>query len=557
MQNLEVAGASVASERGRIREFKPRKRINDLLKLVDGDGFTTSEVEIKGWVRTVRNQKQFCFLQVNDGSNLSGIQIVSEPTTQGFELLEEGKIQTGASVRVRGCLVASPGAKQKVELQASEVEVIGECDSTSYPLQKKRHTLEFLRTIAHLRPRTNLIGAVARVRSALAFATHQFFQSSGFHYVHTPILSASDCEGAGEMFQVTTLLKDVRGPSPEGTVSEVEELKQRLAQQGMTVKDLKQRAAGEEEKNKIEEEVKVLLSLKEKLAAAEVAQSQSQLPFTPERRVDYTKDFFGEPTFLTVSGQLNGEMYACALGDVYTFGPTFRAENSNTARHLAEFWMIEPEMAFADLQDDMACAEAYLKHCVKYILDNCQEDLVFFDSIVEKGLIRRLQDVLEKPFATVTYTEAVKLLEESGKKFDFPVSWGLDLQSEHERYLTEVVFDKTPLMVTDYPRDIKAFYMRLNEDGRTVAAMDMLVPRVGELIGGSQREDRISVLTDRMVASGLNPEDYWWYLDLRRYGSVPHAGFGLGFERMVQFATGVENIRDVIPFPRYPDNCKF
>ncbi|KAF6256714.1 hypothetical protein COO60DRAFT_1271722, partial [Scenedesmus sp. NREL 46B-D3] len=446
-------------------------------------------------------------VQVNDGSNMSGIQVVLEPGVEGWQLLEAGQLATGAAVCASGLLVASPGVKQAVELKADKLTLVGGCDAETYPLQKKRHTLEFLRGVAHLRPRTNTIGGVARVRSALSHATHTFFQGAGFQHVHTPILSASDCEGAGEMFQVTTLLSGVDPAGAAAAQQQVQQLQQEVATQGAAV--------------------------------------------------DFSQDFFGEKVFLTVSGQLNGEMYASALGDIYTFGPTFRAENSNTSRHLAEFWMIEPELAFADLADDMACAEAYLKHCVRYIMEHCPEDLAFFDSMVEKGLLARLQDVLDRPFATVTYSEAIKLLLASKKQFEYPVAWGIDLQSEHERYLSEVVFAKSPLIVTDYPKDIKAFYMRLNDDDQTVAAMDLLVPKVGELIGGSQREERADVLTRRMADSGLNPDDYWWYLDLRRYGAVPHAGFGLGFERLVQFSTGVDNIRDVIPFPRYPSHCKF
>ncbi|WIA31797.1 hypothetical protein OEZ86_002666 [Tetradesmus obliquus] len=551
-----AASAPLETPRER-REFKPKTTIKELLRCSPGSAeplHVGQQVEVRGWLRTVRAQKQFAFMQVNDGSTMSGIQVVVEPGAEGWELLEGGQLATGAAVCASGQLVASPGAKQAVELKADRLVLVGGCDAESYPLQKKRHTLEFLRGIAHLRPRTNTIAGVARVRSALSHATHTFFQGAGFQYVHTPILSASDCEGAGEMFQVTTLLSGVDPAAAAAAQQQVQQLQQDVATQGAAVKQAKAASA---DADKVAEEVAQLKRLKGRLADMEAAAGRASLPLTPGGQVDFSQDFFGEKVFLTVSGQLNGEMYASALGDIYTFGPTFRAENSNTSRHLAEFWMIEPELAFADLADDMACAEAYLKHCVRYIMEHCPEDLAFFDAMVEKGLLARLQDVLDKPFATVTYTEAIKLLLASGKQFEYPVAWGIDLQSEHERYLSEVIFAKSPLIVTDYPKDIKAFYMRLNDDGQTVAAMDLLVPKVGELIGGSQREERLDVLTQRMAGSGLDPEDYWWYLDLRRYGSVPHAGFGLGFERLVQFSTGVENIRDVIPFPRYPSHCKF
>lgn len=453
---------------------------------------------VRGWVRTVRAQKTFAFVDVNDGSTLQGLQVVVREGCAGWEDIQSGALTTGAAVAARGELIGSPGGKQKVELQADEVLLVGGSDGT-YPLQKKRHTLEYLRGMAHLRPRTNTIGAAARVRSQLALATHDFFGGNGFAYVHTPIITASDCEGAGEQFCVTNLVP------PDGDLSAV--------------------------------------------------------PTTEDGRLDWSQDFFGARSFLTVSGQLNAETYATAMRDVYTFGPTFRAENSNTSRHLAEFWMIEPEMAFADLADDMACAEAYLKHCVQHVLDNCGEDLDFFNARIEKGLRDKLTRVVEAPFRRISYTEAVETLQaavEAGEaKFEFPVDWGADLQSEHERYLSEVVCEGAPAIVYDYPAGIKAFYMRMNDDQKTVAAMDLLVPRVGELMGGSQREERLDVLEERLEAIGLDKEAYWWYLDLRRYGSVPHAGFGLGFERLVQFCTGVENIRDVIPFPRYPGSATF
>ncbi|MBS0604971.1 MAG: asparagine--tRNA ligase [Verrucomicrobia bacterium] len=440
-----------------------------------------------GWIRTVREQKNFSFIELNDGSTLSSLQIIIEESVPNYsEMMKQ--LSTGASIAATGQLVQSPGQKQKWELKASEITLFGSCPE-EYPLQKKRHSFEFLRTIAHLRPRTNTQGAVIRVRNALALATHLFFQERGFLYVHTPIVTASDCEGAGEQFLVTTL--DVNKP-----------------------------------------------------------------PRHSDGSVDFTKDFFSKPAYLTVSGQLNGETLACALSDIYTFGPTFRAENSNTSRHLAEFWMIEPELAFADLKDNMECAESYLKFLFSYVLNNCAEDMEFFDSFIEKGVIDRLKHVAESPFAYMTYTEAVEILKKSGKAFQYPVEWGSDLQSEHERYLAEE-YCKKPVILTNYPAKIKAFYMRDNDDGKTVAAMDVLVPKIGEIIGGSQREERLDRLEKKIVDFGLKPEDYWWYLQLRKYGSVPHAGFGAGFERLVQFTTGMENIRDVIPFPRFPGHAEF
>src|SRR3984957_7434159 len=424
-----------------------------------------------GWVRTIREQKNFTFVEFNDGSTLSNLQIIIEQTVPQYtDLLKQ--LSTGASAAVTGELVESPGQKQKWELKASQIEVFGTCPE-EYPLQKKRHSFEFLRTIAHLRPRTNTQGAVARIRNAIAFATHRFFQERDFLYVHTPIITASDCEGAGKNFLVTVLTLDKPPRHSDGTV-------------------------------------------------------------------DFSKDFFGKAAYLTVSGQLNVEALACALSDVYTFGPTFRAENSNTSRHLAEFWMIEPELAFADLKDDMECAEAFLKYVFRYVLNHCQEDMEFFDAFIDKGVIDRIKHVAESPFATLTYTEAIEILQKSGKTFQFPVAWGNDLQSEHERYLAEE-YCKKPVILTDYPAKIKAFYMRDNDDGKTVAAMDVLVPKIGELIGGSQREDRLDLLEKKILEFGLDPNAYWWYTDLRRFGSVPHAGFGAGFERLVQFMTGVEN----------------
>lgn len=454
---------------------------------------------VRGWIRTCRVQSTVTFIEINDGSCLSNMQCVMSSDAEGYDLVESGFITTGTSVLIEGIVVSSQGSKQKVELKVATLILIGKSDPSAYPIQKKRATREFLRTIAHLRPRTNTFGAVTRVRNALAYATHKFFQENGFVWISSPIITASDCEGAGEQFCVTTLISN----------------------------------------------------------AGESDCPLNSIPTTMEGNVDWSQDFFGKPAFLTVSGQLNAETYASALSDVYTFGPTFRAENSNTARHLAEFWMIEPELAFADLNDDMACATAYLQYVVKYILENCKEDMDFFNTWIEKGIINRLKDVVEKDFIQLTYSDAVELLLKSKKKFEFPVKWGLDLQSEHERYITEIAFGGRPVIIRDYPKEIKAFYMRQNDDGKTVAAMDLLVPRVGELIGGSQREERLDYLESRLDELKLSKDSYWWYLDLRRFGSVPHAGFGLGFERLVQFATGIENIRDAIPFPRSPGSADF
>ncbi len=458
---------------------EPRVKIRALKQSPDWEGQT---VTIKGWVRTVRAQKNFTFIEVNDGSTVSNFQVV-----YNGELPAE--LTTGASLVVTGKVSASPGKNQQRELHATALQVIGACDPETYPLQKKRHSFEFLRSIAHLRPRTNTLGAVARVRSAVALATHRFYQERGFLYVQTPIITASDCEGAGEMFHVTAFNPD-------------------------------------------------------------------SVPKTLEGKADYSKDFFSKPAFLTVSGQLNGEIFACALSDIYTFGPTFRAENSNTARHVAEFWMIEPEMAFADIYDNMENAESLLKYVIKYVLEHCAEDMEFFDKFIAEGQIARLQKIVQTPFERLTYTKAVDILTKSGKVFEFSVQWGTDLQSEHERYLTEEVV-KGPLIVSDYPRGIKAFYMRNNEDDKTVAAMDVLVPRVGEIIGGSQREERLDVLEKKLHDNQLDPANYWWYLELRKYGSVPHSGYGVGFERLVGFLTGMENIRDICAFPRYPGHAEF
>ena len=446
--------------------------------------YAGQEIEVGGWVRNRRGSKQFGFIVLNDGTYFTPVQVVYNDTLANFQ--ELSKINVGAALIVRGTVEMTPDAKQPFEMQAEEVLVEGP-STADYPLQKKRHSFEYLRTIAHLRPRTNTFQAVFRVRSLIAYAIHSFFMERGFVYVHTPIITGSDCEGAGEMFQVTTM-------------------------------------------------------------------DMNDLPKTEDGKVDFSKDFFGKATNLTVSGQLNVETYAFAFKNVYTFGPTFRAENSNTTRHAAEFWMIEPEMAFADLKDDMVLAESMLKYVIRYVLENAPEEMAFFNQFVDKGLIERLEHVANSDFGHVTYTEAIELLKEHNDKFDYKVFWGCDLQTEHERYLTEEIF-KRPVFVTDYPKEIKAFYMKLNEDGKTVAAMDCLVPGIGEIIGGSQREDKLELLEQRMEELGLNKEDYDFYLDLRRYGSVRHAGFGLGFERCVMYLTGMGNIRDVVPFPRTVNNC--
>ncbi len=443
------------------------------------------EVTVGGWVRSNRDSKAFGFIVVNDGSYFETLQVVYHDAMDNFA--EITKLNVGAAIIVKGTLVATPTAKQPFEIQATEVVVEG-ASTPDYPLQKKRHSIEYLRTISHLRPRTNTFQAVFRVRSLAAYAIHKFFQDRGFVYVNTPLITGSDCEGAGEMFRVTTLDMD-------------------------------------------------------------------NIPRKEDGSVDYSQDFFGKETSLTVSGQLNGETYAQAFRSIYTFGPTFRAENSNTQRHAAEFWMIEPEIAFADLEDDMNLAEAMLKYVINYVLENAPEEMNFFNSFVDKGLLDRLHNVVSNEFARVTYTDAIKLLEENNDNFEFKASWGCDLQTEHERYLTEQIF-KRPVFVTDYPKDIKAFYMKMNDDNKTVAAVDCLVPGIGEIIGGSQREDNYDKLVARMNEMGLNPEEYQFYLDLRKYGSTRHAGFGLGFERCVMYLTGMSNIRDVIPFPRTVNNCE-
>jgi asparaginyl-tRNA synthetase len=460
------------------------RRIADVLR----NGQPDESLTIKGWVRTKRELKGFAFIEVNDGSFLANLQVVLNADLPDYEDVLKS-LNTGASVEVSGSLVASQGKGQRVELKASAVKVYGEADPEKYPLQKKRHSFEFLREIGHLRSRTNTLGAVFRVRNACASAIHEFFQERDFLWVHTPMITANDCEGAGELFTVTSLdLKDV--------------------------------------------------------------------PKTDTSEVDFSQDFFGRRAYLTVSGQLQAEVMALAFRDVYTFGPTFRAENSNTSRHLAEFWMVEPEMAFCDLQGNMDLAEAFLKHIFKSVLQKCPEDMEFFNQRIDDSVLATADNIINNEFERISYTDAIALLEKADRKFEYPVNWGLDLQSEHERYLAEELFKK-PVIVSDYPVGIKAFYMRLNEDEKTVAAMDVLAPKIGEIIGGSQREERLEVLERRIKSQGMNPEDLWWYLDLRRYGTVPHAGFGLGFERVVQFMTGMGNIRDVIPFPRTPLSAEF
>ncbi len=458
--------------------------VKDLFRMAPE--YVGKEVTISGWIRTSRTSKNFGFIELNDGTFFKNLQIVFDEQLENFE--EIAKLYIASAIVVTGEVVESPGAKQPIELKATKVEVEG-LSEADYPLQKKRHTVEYLRSIAHLRPRTNLFSAVFRVRSVVAYAIHEFFQERDFVYCHSPIITGSDAEGAGEMFQVTTL-------------------------------DL------------------------------------MDIPMTKEGKVDYNEDFFHHKTGLTVSGQLEGEIFAQAFRNIYTFGPTFRAENSNTARHAAEFWMIEPEIAFADLNDLMQLAEDMMRYIVRAVLERCPEELEFFNSFVDKGLLDRLHAIVDSEFAHMTYTEAIDVLLKSGESFQYPVSWGIDLQTEHERYLCEKIV-KGPVFVTDYPKEIKAFYMRLNEDGKTVAAMDLLVPGVGEIIGGSQREEREDVLLKKMKAAGLDPQEYWWYLELRRYGTTRHAGYGLGFERAIMYLTGVSNIRDVIPFPRTVGKAEF
>ena len=458
------------------------------VKSIYGDysQYLEKEIIIEGWIRNIRSSKAVGFIELNDGTFFKGIQVVFDKEIENFE--EIGKLNLSASIKVKGKLVETPQAKQDFEIQASEIEVEG-LSTSDYPLQKKRHSFEYMRTIAHLRPRSNTFNAVFRVRSVLAYAIHKFFQERGFVYVHAPIITASDAEGAGEMFRVTT-------------------------------------------------------------------QDLLNVPLKEDKTVDEGQDFFGKNTFLTVSGQLQVESFALAYRDVYTFGPTFRAENSNTARHAAEFWMIEPEIAFAELKDNMELAEDMMKYIIKYVMENAKEEMEFFNSFIDKGLVDRLNNIVNSDFGKITYTEAIEILEKADKKFNYPVKWGIDLQTEHERYITEEVYKK-PVFVMDYPKEIKAFYMRLNDDNKTVAAMDLLVPGVGEIIGGSQREERLDILEERIAENGMDKDDYWWYLELRKYGGTKHAGYGLGFERALMYITGMTNIRDVIPFPRTVNSAEF
>lgn len=458
--------------------------IKDLYRNIDY--YVQKEVTLTGWVKTLRDSKNFGFIELNDGSCFKNVQIVFDTELSNFE--EVRKLTIISSIEVTGTVIKTENAKQPFEIKATNIKIVNLADS-SYPLQKKRHTFEYLRTVAHLRPRTNTFNAVFRVRSVIAYAIHKYLQENGFVYVHTPLITSSDCEGAGEMFNVSTL--DVEN-----------------------------------------------------------------LPKTEQGTVDYSKDFFGKPAHLTVSGQLDVETFAFAFRNVYTFGPTFRAENSNTVKHASEFWMIEPEMCFADLTDYMDVAEDMLKYVISYVLENCPDEMNFFNSFIDQTLLERLNHIVNSDFGRISYTEAIELLKEHNSEFQFPVDWGTDLQTEHERYLAEVVFKK-PVFVTDYPKEIKAFYMKQNEDGKTVAAADLLAPGIGEIIGGSQREDNLEVLQEKIKTFGLNEEDYWWYLDLRRYGSVPHSGFGIGFERLIMYVTGMGNIRDVLPFARTPKNCEF
>jgi len=534
------------------------------------------EITVAGWVKTGREQGKgtFAFLQVTDGTCSTHLQVIVNAELHNIKEL----LATGTAISVRGTLVESPGNEQAFELQATEILYVGACDPKTYPLSKKGHSLAFLRSIAHFRPRANLFGCVFRIRNALAHATHLFFQERHFFYVHSPLITASDCEGAGEMFQVTTLLPspgqvipDTTGPSAEL----VKQLKTKVEEKGNAVRELKAAKAGKDE---ITAAVKELTEAKAELAQVEATPiTVGGLPQTPEKTLDYSRDFFASPTFLTVSGQLQAEIFAQALSNVYTFGPTFRAEVSHTARHLAEFWMIEPEIAFANLEDVMQLAEDYVRHCCNYVLEHNLDDLKQIDEYHDfqqklaakskskteentrtftEPAVTRLQAVANTGFKRVSYTEAIELLLKSGKKFTEEVSWGIDLSSEHERYLAEEIFHG-PTIIYNYPKGIKAFYMRQNEDGKTVAAMDVICPQIGELIGGSQREERYDVLSDRLKELDLKEEDFWWYMDLRKFGTVPHSGFGLGFERLIMFTTGIENIRDVVPFPRYPEVCNF
>ncbi|XP_011008896.1 PREDICTED: asparagine--tRNA ligase, cytoplasmic 1-like [Populus euphratica] len=553
----ELAAMAIIDGASLKHPFSDRVPVRSIVCRPDGGaGLAGNRVRAGGWVKTGREQGKgsFAFLEVNDGSCPANLQVIVDAGVEDLSTL----VQTGTCVSVEGVLKVPPeGTKQKIELRVERVLHVGPTDPAKYPIPKTKLSLEFLRDHIHLRPRTNTISAVARIRNALAFATHSFFQEHGFLYVHTPIVTTSDCEGAGEMFQVTTLINEAEKldkeliENPPPTEADIEAARLTVMQKGEVVAQLK---AAKATRDDISAAVAGLKIAKEDLSRLE--ERAKLKPGIPKKdgKIDYAQDFFSRQAFLTVSGQLQVETYACAVTSVYTFGPTFRAEHSHTSRHLAEFWMVEPEIAFADLQDDMNCAEAYVKYMCQWLLDKCLDDMELMAKLYDKGCIDRLRMVSSTPFERISYTEAVRLLEEAvrgGKEFEKNVEWGIDLASEHERYLTEEIFKK-PVIVYNYPKGIKAFYMRLNDDSKTVAAMDILVPKVGELIGGSQREERYEVIQQRIVEMGLPLEPYDWYLDLRRYGTVKHCGFGLGFERMILFATGIDNIRDVIPFPRYP-----
>lgn len=551
-QLLRGATSTAGAHGGYNTAVGGRVRISQILDAADGGrSFVGSIVTVCGWVRTVRAQKDFTFVKVNDGSTFRELQAIIGPGAIGMEAI--GAEGAGASVRIEGLVVESPGQGQAVELSCASAEhsvrVLGSVDSKAYPLAKKQHSVEFLRSIAHLRPRSNLIGAVSRVRSALAAATHRFFQDRGFLYVHTPIITTADCEGAGEMFRIVT--DDGSAPAPEVQAPTLPSAADEAALQASKAKVTELKRTGVTGPD-LEAAVAEMKRLKE--LCGEIP------PSKPVEKKKADKEFFGQPAYLTVSGQLSVENFCCALGDVYTFGPTFRAETSNTTRHLAEFWMIEPEMAFADLSDDMNCAEEYIRHCARTILETCSPDVEFFEARVDKDVRERLKLIANEPFKRISYTQAVEELQKviaSGEaKFEYEVAWGKELQTEHEKWLTDKLYMK-PTIVYNYPKDCKAFYMRLNDDGKTVAAMDILCPGIGELVGGSQREERLHILDARIAEMGMKKEDYWWYRDLRQYGSVPHAGFGVGFERLVMLCTGVQNIRDVIPFPRYAGHAEF
>ncbi|KAK9838840.1 hypothetical protein WJX74_004282 [Apatococcus lobatus] len=580
MQQLAVNAPGAAQQAEVVARYSSsygRSMIGRLLDAPDGGlNMVGQTLTFGGWVKTGREQGAgaFAFLEINDGSTFTNLQVmVTKEAAEAHGGLK-ALVPTGTSILVKGTVEKPPeGAKQTVEVKVLEILHLGQiaASAKAYPLAKKKQTMEFLREKMHLRARTNTIGAIARIRNALAFATHDFFQQHGFLYVHTPLITASDCEGAGEMFQVTTLLSKADEVAAEANkpAADLDRLREAASQQGASVKQAKEAATAQKDNAELQQAVlQQVDALKKAKADLQKAEKQQQeraglvggLPRLPDGSIDYAKDFFSKKAFMTVSGQLNGEYYACALSSIYTFGPTFRAEDSHTSRHLAEFWMIEPEIAYCQLDDCMHCAEDYVRHCCNYLLERSRGDLKFIVEQIDKTAIQRLEHVAKTSFKRLSYTEAVEILEDAirtkKKKFEFKVSWGVDLSSEHERYLTEEVF-KQPVIVYNYPKEIKAFYMRANDDGKTVAAMDVLVPKVGELIGGSQREERLEVLEERLKASGMPLEPYEGYLDLRRYGTVPHAGFGLGFERLILFATGLDNIREVIPFPRWPGHADY